>query len=387
MTFAVTRLLAALLTAVLSCPYAAADPVRRPDDRGIYLAWTTGGLPPGFREAVRGLPNVRQSLVVAAGTAWLTRAVSARGRAEAPPQGLAYPIEVAAVDPSEVVRFLPRPARRVAALLGRGEGVLGSSAARVRKMGAGSTLSFGTTAVRVAAVLPDRLIGAKELLVSRHVGWRMGITRDRYALLRLTTPLSDRALALLLRRIVPAAQALRVRAPGETRFLREADAAIPPVRLKLAFGEFAARPEGGYLFLDPSWVRANIARERVPILGTVLCNVELFQQLRGALGDVVRRGLAGLIKPSEYGGCYSPRFAMRDPRAGISHHSWGAAIDINVTENPYGARPSMDPRIVRIFKHWGFRWGGDWLIPDGMHFEYGRPAPVTRPPNRPWPRA
>jgi hypothetical protein len=31
----------------------------------------------------------------------------------------------------------------------------------------------------------------------------------------------------------------------------------------------------------------------------------------------------------------------------------------------------MDPRIVRIFQKWGFLWGGRFLTPDGMHFEYG----------------
>jgi hypothetical protein len=30
----------------------------------------------------------------------------------------------------------------------------------------------------------------------------------------------------------------------------------------------------------------------------------------------------------------------------------------------------MDPRIVDIFRRWGFAWGGTWVRPDGMHFEY-----------------
>src|SRR5919197_2348777 len=139
-----SRLVATLLTGVLACPHAAAAPLPHRVDQGIYLAWTTGGLPTGFRQAVRHLPVVRRSLVVASGTAWLTRAVSARGRVEVAPRGLAYPIEVAAVGPSEVGQFLPRPDRRVAVLLRRGDGVLGSSAARGRGMGAGSTLRLGS---------------------------------------------------------------------------------------------------------------------------------------------------------------------------------------------------------------------------------------------------
>ncbi|HSJ50053.1 MAG TPA: M15 family metallopeptidase [Actinomycetota bacterium] len=32
--------------------------------------------------------------------------------------------------------------------------------------------------------------------------------------------------------------------------------------------------------------------------------------------------------------------------------------------------------MVRVFERWGFIWGGDFVLPDGMHFEYRR-APET----------
>ena len=28
--------------------------------------------------------------------------------------------------------------------------------------------------------------------------------------------------------------------------------------------------------------------------------------------------------------------------------------------------------MVKIFEQWGFTWGGQWLVPDGMHFEFVR---------------
>jgi hypothetical protein len=31
----------------------------------------------------------------------------------------------------------------------------------------------------------------------------------------------------------------------------------------------------------------------------------------------------------------------------------------------------MDPRVVTVFERLGFNWGGEFLVPDGMHFEYG----------------
>ena len=104
----------------------------------------------------------------------------------------------------------------------------------------------------------------------------------------------------------------------------------------------------------------------------VQCNRALIPQLRGALSEVAREGLAQLIHPGDYGGCFAPRFINEDPTADLSHHSWGAAIDINVSENPFGGAPHQDPRVVAAFQRWGFTWGGRFIVPDGMHFEFLR---------------
>jgi hypothetical protein len=34
---------------------------------------------------------------------------------------------------------------------------------------------------------------------------------------------------------------------------------------------------------------------------------------------------------------------------------------------------TQDPRLVEVMAEWGFIWGGDWAVPDPMHFEYGIP--------------
>lgn len=72
-----------------------------------------------------------------------------------------------------------------------------------------------------------------------------------------------------------------------------------------------------------------------------------------------------------------------------SPHSSGRAIDINTWENPYGSptgtypntwfmshRPASHPAVltqssaaVRIFRAFGYTWGGQWGPPDYQHFQ------------------
>ena len=78
-------------------------------------------------------------------------------------------------------------------------------------------------------------------------------------------------------------------------------------------------------------------------------------------------------RPSAISSRIAPRHINRFPTAGLSHHSWGIALDINVPQNPFGAEPDQDPDMVEVFERWGFIWGGDFILPDGMHFEYRRP--------------
>jgi hypothetical protein len=90
----------------------------------------------------------------------------------------------------------------------------------------------------------------------------------------------------------------------------------------------------------------------VPLLGRVTCNRALFPPLIAALRDVERQGLSSLIHTDS--GCYAARTVARSPTAPPSQHAYGAAVDINAPENPYGATPTMDPRIVQIFRAHGF---------------------------------
>ena len=143
--------------------------------------------------------------------------------------------------------------------------------------------------------------------------------------------------------------------------------------MKTLFGEFAARHargRSGSLEIDPAWARDHIVAARVPLLGLVRCHRGVLDQLRGALHDLRDQGLGHHVR--SFHGCYVPKFVTRDPTALISHHTWGVAFDVNLVGNYYGQRPHQDPRLVRTLERWGFLWGGDFVIPDGNHFEYKR---------------
>lgn len=207
-----------------------------------------------------------------------------------------------------------------------------------------------------------------DVVVDRSVGRRLGM-RPRNAMLLAVSGVPVGRLAAAVRRVT-----------GKDVQVRRLGPATPAPRAGRAFktGNAAARALGSFSYHaysdgtirpDPGWVARNIRTERVPILGEVTCNRLMFRQLRGALREIVRLGLAGEIHPSAYGGCYVPRFVDRDPGKPISLHTWGVAIDLNVAENQRGTRGGWDSRVVAIFKKWGFAWGGDWDWTDPMHFQ------------------
>ena len=364
-----------------------ADPVASgaPERPDTFLAWTPNGLPPGFADRVKALPDVARVTAVAEDNTWLVRSTTEAGEvADRPPAPFMIPIDAAAVNTRTFGDFLPPPDRDITVALARGEGVLGTTSAELRGLGPGATLTFDTGArVRIAAVLPDELVGAAELMVSRRTGRQIGVHTERYILLQPSTArlptsarLTRRLLPLLPSSRDPIERKVQVRAPGETPYFRQGDAVLPPVMLKSLFGEFAARPvpgDPGLLELNPNWVDEHIVTTTLPVIGRVTCHRALIPQLRGAMQELRDEGLSSLL--DTYNGCYVPRFVNRIPTASISHHTWGVALDCNLVGNGFGSPPHQDARLVQIFRRWGFTWGGDFILPDGTHFGYRRPAP------------
>lgn len=347
-----------------------------------YLAWVPGGLPPGFGGRVRSLPTVDRVAVVAADNVWMTVSTDESGNVvDEPPQPYMIPLDAAAIDPLPYSRFLPPQTRPVVANLQDGQALLGQTSARLRNLGPGGVIRFQDGAsVTVVGVLPDRLVGAAEVVVSRATGVTIGVTQNRYVLFQPAPGLRPGAqrLETRFRALLPPGlrfPVVQVRAPGETKYLRMGDAVLPQVLIKLRFGEWAGRPQpgaAGFIEIDPAWVQANIVTEDLPVLGRVSCNRKLLPQLRGAMDALVAQGLGSTI--NSVAGCFSSRFVLGSPSASISHHAWGIAVDVNADTNRFGSPPVQDPGLVEVMARWGFTWGGDWIVPDGMHFEYLRRA-------------
>jgi hypothetical protein len=316
-------------------------------------------LPAAVLAAAGGLRRSADVVAVANGTVWLPARTGT----------LQTPIDVSAADPKRLVSVMPSAA--ALAGLKPGEVVLSADSARLRGLRVGNRTSPGGLALTVAAIVADPVIGYAEMFVTAQDGHRLGLPAARYLLVR---PLQASAWPAIARTISRSAggKPIRIVAPGKATRLREADAVLSPLEEKLRFGEFTADPHlsaAGDISIDPAWLAAHIVTADVPILGAVTCNRAFLPALRSALAEVVHEGLQSLIRRSDYGGCFNARLIAGSAGDSISHHTFGSAIDLNVTANPQGVAGTPNVRLVKAFAKYGLTWGGSWLVPDGMHFE------------------
>jgi D-alanyl-D-alanine carboxypeptidase len=339
------------------------SPAPKPPESQLYAVRRRGGVPGVWGRRLRRSPGVAGVSRTARTQLLLVRSTRAAGKpVDRPPAGYAIPLDALVVRPKTYVAVLPAEARGVVGALRPGRALLTRTSARVRRLSKGDRIRFASgRTLRVSGVIADHLARDAELVL--HPGDAEGASARSAQLLVATMrpvalarslPHDDRT------RISPV-----VAAPAERR-----GGIVRAVDLKARFGEFAVRLPYGedWIEIEPGWVREHIVTRSVPTLGGVTCHRALIRPLRRALAALDRRGLAGLVNPADYAGCYAPR---RIPGSGaLSLHAWGLAIDLNAAANPQFGRSRQDRRLVRAMERAGFTWGGRWpTAPDPMHFE------------------
>ncbi len=295
-------------------------------------------------------------------------------------------VTVGAVDPAQFRRFTPVTSAKAQFVWDRvagGEVAMDPSVPK-KLIGKGDMVKLGTRKkapeVHVGAFAPlaQRREGLDTapvagIVVNQKRGEQIGLP-DRNALL-VSTTVTPSAIKRKLKGALPpktTLQNLALELGGANQ-----TAVLAGQSVSQAIGKFTyTNGPDGTINPDKKWVNGYIRTEDVPILGQVTCNKAFLIQFRAALNEVVARGLASKIHADEYAGCYYPRYIGRDSSNGLSLHSWGIAVDLNVPGNLRGTRGEIDREVVKIMKKWGMAWGGDWNYTDPMHFELER---IVRP--------
>ena len=281
--------------------------------------------------------------------------------------------------------------RDVSSFISSGMVVMGETSASLTGAQAGDVLELiaadgSTVALTVGRVAPDAEVGGTEIVMSTAQADALGATLATSVLIygqfdrtRLDAGLAARGLS--------SDPKIRVRRSWDPF---DPDSTLGLAKTKKALGELAYHvTSGDGVLVDGAWQAAYIPnRQPYPTGIDAACNNSIKSDLAAALQEVVDSGLTGYIdvaNANTFGGCFGPRFTriFGTQLGTLSRHTWGQALDTNTVANCQGCVPQMDCRIVRIFRKHNFAWGGNFIFPDGMHFEWvGDPRNTYQYPSR-----
>jgi len=298
-----------------------------------------------------------------------------------------FPMSTTALPVDAIGRIMTAP---VAAAIADGMVVLNRTSADLRGAQVGDTLDLiaadgGARRFVLGYIAPDAAVGGSELVMSLEQADVLGADRITRVLI----------FGQFARNALDAALAAEGLVDGIGVRINKSwnpfnpDSVIGSTRVKTLLGEFDYRINSDdSLTLDPDWVAANVQRVNFGSIGIrANCHRAIIGDLQAALDEIAASGLGGAIdlgNTNTFGGCYNPRFARISASFGaVSRHAWAMAIDMNTVTNGQGRVPQMDCRVVRIFRKHNFAWGGNFLVSDGMHFEWvGEPRNTYAYPSR-----
>ena len=259
-----------------------------------------------------------------------------------------------------------------------GQVLMGETAAKVRGAQVGDVLilrdrKFWMHPFTVGAIVADEFVNSGDLFMSISAAASLGeMPVSRIAVTDIVSPAS--VLLGLKKKGITIGTDYRLRTSWDRN---NPDGTLGTATVKKLLGEFSYRPTvGSSILVAGSWTSRNIAwkmRYTDIKLGNN-CHRIVVDAIQGALTEIKRSGLSRFVNTqnsNRYGGCFVGRYNRLAGNFGApSRHAWGMAIDINTDTNPQGGVPQMNCAVVRIFRKWGFAWGGNFWPADGMHFEY-----------------
>ena len=266
----------------------------------------------------------------------------------------------------------------MAAAMSPGNVLMGESAAKVRKAKVGDVLTmrdekFGPHTVVVGGIVADSFVDWGDILMSPETAAVFGELKIANVTI-VDIPTSQQVIAGLKSQRIIMGSTYRVRTSWDNP---NPDKQLGTGVTKAMMGEFAFRPTtGGSIVVSSGFLAKNIVwRHRykdIPLVNN--CHRNVIPAIQGALTEVKEAGLAKYIdvqNSNSAGGCFVGRYNRLAKMFGSpSRHAWGMALDINTNTNQQGTTPRLNCDIVRIFRKWGFAWGGGFYPADGMHFEY-----------------
>lgn len=266
----------------------------------------------------------------------------------------------------------------MADVVARGQVLMGETAAEVRGAQVGDVLilrdrKFWMRPFTIGAIVADEFVDWGDLLMSSSAAAALGeMPVSQIAITQIVSPAS--VLAGLKKKGITIGTVYRLRTSWDRK---NPDGTLGTATTKKLLGEFSYRPTvGSSILVAGSWTSRNIAwkvRYTDIKLGNN-CHRMVVDAIQGALTEIKNAGLSRFVdtaNSNRYGGCFVGRYNRLAGNFGApSRHAWGMALDINTDTNPQGGVPQMNCAVVRIFRKWGFAWGGNFWPEDGMHFEY-----------------
>ena len=303
--------------------------------------------------------------------------------------GRFVPLSLKAISTIDAREFL---GDSVASRLGDGDVVLSATSAKLRRAKVSDVITVTgwngrSRPLRITRVVEDRLALDGELLVSLETAQSLGVERPQAVVLWRFPKRRDGFVTKLRTTAGSFGRVVDSWSPATV------DTTLSQAQTKTIAGEFNLARAKGNVVIDGNWKQTHLATVAIPSLGNLTCNKAMTAAVQQSFKQIAEAGLdtkIDFVDTKRFGGCFNAREIRTisgTSGRNLSRHSWAIALDINPTTNAYGAVPTLDRCVVEIFRSNGFAWGGTFLVPDGMHFEFtgqaaktaGRLPPCAKP--------